>query len=161
MARIVTGIKPTGTPHLGNYLGMIRPALELASEHEAYDFVADHHALNTAPDPDALHQRSIEIAATLLALGLEPSRTALYRQSAVPEVFELASLLTPVTPTRPSSQRTRGRSGAPMPASTWGCSPTRARRHPGGRRRAGTPPGCGHRRPCPSRRGHPSRHEGR
>lgn len=98
MARIVTGIKPTGAPHLGNYLGMIRPALELAREHEAYYFVADHHALNSSPDPDALHRRSVETAATLLALGLEPSRTALYRQSDVPEVFELATLLAPVTP---------------------------------------------------------------
>ena len=98
MARIVTGIKPTGAPHLGNYLGMIRPALELAAEQDAYYFIADYHALNTAPAPDEVHQRSIVIAATLLALGLDPARTALYRQSDVPEVFELTALLATVTP---------------------------------------------------------------
>ena len=98
MARIVTGIKPTGDPHLGNYLGMIRPALELAAEHDAYYFIADYHALNTAPDPDEVHHRSVAAAATLLALGLDPSRTALYRQSDVPEVFELTALLATVTP---------------------------------------------------------------
>ena len=98
MARIVTGIKPTGPPHLGNYLGMIRPALDLAAQHDGYYFIADYHALNTAPDPDELHRRSIVTAATLLALGLDPSRTALYRQSDVPEVFELTALLATVTP---------------------------------------------------------------
>jgi tryptophanyl-tRNA synthetase len=98
MARIVTGIKPTGVPHLGNYLGMIRPALELAAEHDAYYFVADYHALNTAPEPGQVLQRSMVIAATLLALGLDPDRTALYRQSDVPEVFELSALLATVTP---------------------------------------------------------------
>lgn len=54
MARTVTGIKPTGAPHLGNHLGMIRPALRLAAEHEAYYFVADFHALNLAPTPQEL-----------------------------------------------------------------------------------------------------------
>ena len=98
MARIVTGIKPTGAPHLGNYLGMIRPALELAAEQDAYYFIADYHALNTAPEPDQVHQRSLVTAATLLALGLGPARTALYRQSDVPEVFELTALLATVTP---------------------------------------------------------------
>ena len=98
MARIVTGIKPTGVPHLGNYLGMIRPALELATRHDAYYFVADYHALNTAPEPDEVHRLSLVAAATMLALGLDPARTALYRQSDVPEVFELATLLATATP---------------------------------------------------------------
>ena len=98
MARIVTGIKPTGDPQLGNYLGMIRPALDLAAQHDGYYFIADSHALNTAPEPDQLHRRSLATAATLLALGLNPARTALYRQSDVPEVFELTALLATVTP---------------------------------------------------------------
>ena len=98
MQRIVTGIKPTGTPHLGNYLGMIRPALELAEHHDAYYFVADCHALNTAPRPADVQHHTRVVAATLLALGLDPNRTALYRQSDVPEVFMLAVLLAAVTP---------------------------------------------------------------
>lgn len=98
MSRIVTGIKPTGTPHLGNYYGMIRPALELARTHSAYYFVADGHALNGGPSPAELSRRSREVAATMLALGLDPTQTALYRQSDVPEVFELAQILAAVTP---------------------------------------------------------------
>jgi len=98
MARIVTGIKPTGAPNLGNYLGMIRPALELAAGHDAYYFIADYHALNTGPRPEEVHRLSVVAAATLLAFGLDPSRTALYRQSDVPEVFELTVLLASVTP---------------------------------------------------------------
>jgi tryptophanyl-tRNA synthetase len=98
MSVVVSGIKPTGTPHLGNYLGMIRPALQLAAENEAYYFVADHHALNTNPDPDLLRARVREVAATLLALGLDPERTVLYRQSDVPAVCELAQILGSVTP---------------------------------------------------------------
>jgi tryptophanyl-tRNA synthetase len=98
MSKIVTGIKPTGTPHLGNFFGMIRPALHLATEHDAYYFVADLHALNTAPHPDALRRNTIEAAAIFLALGLDPERSVLYRQSDVPEVCELAQLLAAVTP---------------------------------------------------------------
>lgn len=96
--RLVTGIKPTGTPHLGNHLGMIRPALAAAATDDAYYFVADHHALNVGPDPAELQERTRQAAATFVALGLEPERTALYRQSDVPEVFELAQVLANVTP---------------------------------------------------------------
>lgn len=95
---VVTGIKPTGRPHLGNYLGMIRPALSLAERHSAYVFVADAHAMTTVGDPEELAALTREVAATLLALGLEPARTALYRQSDVPEVFELAWTLACSTP---------------------------------------------------------------
>lgn len=98
MSIVVSGIKPTGTPHLGNYLGMIRPALRLAEQHEAYYFVADYHALTTTPDPAVLRARSREVAATMLALGLDPERTALYRQSDVPSVCELAAILGCVAP---------------------------------------------------------------
>lgn len=95
---VVTGIKPTGRPHLGNYLGMIRPALSLAERHPAYVFVADAHAMTTVGDPEELAALTREAAATLLALGLEPAGTALYRQSDVPEVFELAWTLACSTP---------------------------------------------------------------
>ena len=95
---VVSGIKPTGQVHLGNYLGMIRPALRLAEGQEAYVFVADGHAMTTVDDPAVLSRRSRELAATLLALGLDPGRTILYRQSDVPDVFELAWTLACSTP---------------------------------------------------------------
>ena len=97
-AVVVSGIKPTGRVHLGNYLGMIRPVLRLAAEHEAYVFVADGHALTTVEDPAELPRLTRELAAILLALGLDPSRTALYRQSDVAEIFELAWILACATP---------------------------------------------------------------
>ncbi|MFO0750076.1 MAG: tryptophan--tRNA ligase [Myxococcota bacterium] len=86
----LSGIKSTGTPHLGNYLGMIRPAIQLQETHEAFYFVADLHALTTERDPVAMRRATYEIAATFLALGLDPERTAFFRQSDVPEVTELA-----------------------------------------------------------------------
>ncbi len=98
MAVAVTGIKPTGTPHLGNYLGMIRPALDIASRTEAYYFIADAHALTTVRDGRRLRESTYGVAATWVALGLDPSRTALYRQSDIPEVFELAWILSCATP---------------------------------------------------------------
>lgn len=86
--RAVTGIKPTGSPHLGNHLGLIRPALALAERAEAYYFVADLHALTSLRDRDRLRRLSREAAAAWLALGLDPLVIVLYRQSDVPEVCE-------------------------------------------------------------------------
>lgn len=94
----LTGFKPTGTAHLGNYLGMIRPALELVRSYDAYYFVADEHALTTVHDAPKMRDLSYEIAATYLALGLDPERSVLYRQSDVPETFELTWILSCVTP---------------------------------------------------------------
>jgi tryptophanyl-tRNA synthetase len=94
----LTGIQPSGTPHLGNYLGMIRPALALAERTDARCFVADYHALTTVRDPAALARGRREIVATWLALGLDPRRTVLYCQSDIPEVCELAWMLACVTP---------------------------------------------------------------
>lgn len=91
--RSLTGIKPTGTVHLGNYLGAIRPALALAREHESYLFIADYHALTTQHDPAALRAAMYEVTAVWLACGLDPETVHLYRQSDVPEVFELAWVL--------------------------------------------------------------------
>jgi tryptophanyl-tRNA synthetase len=89
----VTGIKPTGDPHLGNYLGMIRPALALAGSHRACYFVADAHALITTTDGRLLRGLTRRVAAAWLALGLDPGRSLLYRQSDLPEVYELAWVL--------------------------------------------------------------------
>jgi tryptophanyl-tRNA synthetase len=91
--RALTGIKPTATPHLGNLLGAIEPALRLQDEHEAFYFIADYHALTTLHDAQKLRAATREVAATWLALGLDPARTTLFAQSDVPEVCELAWLL--------------------------------------------------------------------
>jgi tryptophanyl-tRNA synthetase len=98
MAISITGTRPTGTPHLGNYLGMYRPALALAREHQTLCFIADLHALIDVRDPDVLRARTREIAAVWLACGLDPERTVLYRQSDVPAISEAVSLLACVTP---------------------------------------------------------------
>lgn len=89
----VTGIKPSGTPHLGNYLGAIRPALELAKASRCFIFIADYHALTTLDDPALLRSYTYDVVAIWLASGLDPGSTALFRQSAVPEVFELTWVL--------------------------------------------------------------------
>jgi tryptophanyl-tRNA synthetase len=93
--RILTGIKPTGSPHLGNYLGAIRPALALAElpDTEALYFIADYHALTTVHDGKTMEAMTREVAATWLAFGLDPERTLFYRQSDVPETFELSWIL--------------------------------------------------------------------
>ncbi len=99
MAKVaLTGIKPSGTPHIGNYLGVIQPALELVNEFDAYYFIADEHALTTVHDAKQMRELSYEVAATWLALGLDPDRTVVYRQSDIPEVFELTWILSCVTP---------------------------------------------------------------
>lgn len=95
----LTGIKPTGIPHIGNWLGAIRPALALAGmpgTHAMY-FIADYHALTAVHDAAALRQMTHDVAATWLALGLDPERTVIYRQSDVPEVFELSWILACMT----------------------------------------------------------------
>jgi tryptophanyl-tRNA synthetase len=95
---VLSGIKPTGIPHLGNYLGMIRPALDLVGEYRAFYFIADAHALNQVRDPGELDRLTIELAAALLALGLNPEEATFFRQSDIPEVFELAVILAASTP---------------------------------------------------------------
>ncbi|PYC86605.1 tryptophan--tRNA ligase [Streptomyces tateyamensis] len=85
----LTGIKPTGEPHLGNFIGAIKPALELADGAESIYFIADYHALTSVRDPELLARWTRSVAATWLAAGLDPERTIFYRQSDVPEIFEL------------------------------------------------------------------------
>jgi tryptophanyl-tRNA synthetase len=89
----LTGIKPTGSLHIGNYFGAIKPALELAKEYDARYFIADYHALNTMKNPAELKSCIREVAAGWLAAGLDPDRVIFYRQSSIPEVFELATML--------------------------------------------------------------------
>lgn len=96
---LLTGIKPTGTPHVGNFLGAIQPAIHMVHEYKhSFLFIADYHALNTVQDGARLKDLTLSIAATWLACGLDPSKTVLYRQSAVPEVFELETIINAITP---------------------------------------------------------------
>ncbi len=97
--RFLTGITTSGTPHLGNYTGAIRPAIEASKrdDTENFYFLADYHALIKCHDPALVMQSRLEIAATWLAMGLDPERAVFYRQSDVPEVMELSWMLTCMT----------------------------------------------------------------
>jgi len=94
----LTGIKPTGIPHIGNYLGAIKPALKLSETCEARYFIADYHALNACKNPEEMRSMTWEIAAAWLASGLDPENVLFYRQSDVPETFELLTILLAFTP---------------------------------------------------------------
>ncbi len=96
--RIFSGIQPSGAPHLGNDLGAIRNYVRLQSEYEAIYCIVDYHALTSTHDAEVLRTRTLEMAAALLALGLDPDRCTLFVQSHRPEVTELAWLLATVTP---------------------------------------------------------------
>ncbi|MGH3427990.1 MAG: tryptophan--tRNA ligase, partial [Mycobacteriales bacterium] len=93
----LTGIKPTGEPHLGNYIGAVKPALALAQEYEALYFIADHHALTTVRDPKLLRHYTRSVAATWITAGLDPDRVVFYRQSDIPEIFDLTWILSCMT----------------------------------------------------------------
>lgn len=95
MKTVLTGVKPTGMPHLGNYLGAIAPGIELASQPdtESLLFIADFHSLTSVTKGEELEEMSYGVAATWLALGLDPERTIIYRQSDIPEIFELSWIL--------------------------------------------------------------------
>ena len=98
-AIVLTGITTTGTPHLGNYVGAIRPAIAASKDANVapFYFLADYHALIKCQEPERVRQSSLEIAATWLALGLDTSNAVFYRQSDVPEIMELTWMLTCVT----------------------------------------------------------------
>ena len=93
--RVLTGITTTGTPHLGNYVGAIRPAIAAANatDAESFLFLADYHALIKCSDPEQVQRSTLEIAATWLALGLDTERAVFYRQSDIPEITELTWIL--------------------------------------------------------------------
>ena len=98
MKRILTGITPSGYPHLGNYIGAIKPSLDLLDEKcESFLFIADLHAVIKVSDPNKLEELSNAIAMAWLASGLDPNTTSFYRQSDVPEITELAWLLSCIT----------------------------------------------------------------
>ncbi len=96
---VLTGVKPTGTPHLGNYLGAIRPAIELGKKaKEHYMFIADYHAINAEKNPEILRQKLKEVACVYLAFGLDPKHSVFYRQSDIPEIHEITTILYAYTP---------------------------------------------------------------
>ena len=97
--RVLTGITTSGTPHLGNYVGAIRPAVDasLSGSFDSFFFLADYHALIKCQDPDRVHQSTLEIAAAWLALGLDPDKVTFYRQSDIPEIPQLTWFLTCMT----------------------------------------------------------------
>lgn len=97
-SRILSGIQPSGALHIGNYFGMMKPAVELQKQHECFYFIADYHALTGNPDPDLLRRRVHEVAVDFLACGLDPERTVFFRQSDVPEVANLTWVLSTLTP---------------------------------------------------------------
>ena len=96
--RILSGIQPSGKLHIGNYFGMMRPALELAQKGEAFYFIADYHALTSITSPDELRQNVLDVALDFLACGLDPKKSVFFRQSDVPEVTELTWLLGTLAP---------------------------------------------------------------
>ena len=96
--RVLSGIQPSGKLHIGNYFGMMKPALALQKDHEVFLFIADYHALTSLRDPDLMREYTRDVALDFLACGLDPERTVFYRQSDVPEVHELAWLLSVVCP---------------------------------------------------------------
>lgn len=95
---VLTGIKPTGTPHMGNYIGALKPLVEMSHKNCTYMFIADLHALNTMHDAAVIKQHTYEIAAMLIALGLDLKNAVLFRQSDIVQVYQLATLLANVTP---------------------------------------------------------------
>jgi tryptophanyl-tRNA synthetase len=98
MPRILSGIQPSGALHIGNYFGMMRPAIALQAEGETFYFIADYHALTSVRDPKTLRENSRRVALDFLACGLDPERAALFMQSDVPQVTELAWILSTVSP---------------------------------------------------------------
>src|SRR5437870_8233530 len=96
--RILSGIQPTGALHLGNYFGMMRPAIELQQQGEAFYFIADYHSMTALFDPAERRKNTLDVALDFLACGLDPKKSVFFRQSDVPEVAELTWLLGTVTP---------------------------------------------------------------
>src|ERR1022692_1000947 len=96
--RILSGIQPSGTLHLGNYFGMMRPAIELQDKGETFYFIADYHSMTSLFDAAERRKNTLDVALDFLACGLDPAKSVFFKQSDVPEVTELSWLLTTVTP---------------------------------------------------------------
>ena len=95
--RVLSGIQSSGKLHLGNYLGAMKQHIELQETHDCYFFIANYHSLTTVQDPSLVRQYTLDVALDYLALGLDPGKARLFRQSDVPEVTELAWILSTVT----------------------------------------------------------------
>src|ERR1700730_11152103 len=98
MVRYLTGIQPSGALHIGNYFGVLRPAVELQNQGDAFYFIADYHALTTLQNPEELRRNVLGVALDFLACGLDPQKVCFFRQSDIPLVTELAWILSTVTP---------------------------------------------------------------
>jgi tryptophanyl-tRNA synthetase len=96
--RILSGIQPSGTLHIGNYFGMMRPAIELQTRGECYYFIADYHSMTSLTDAATRHANSLNVALDFLACGLDPQKSVFFRQSDLPEVCELTWLIGTLTP---------------------------------------------------------------
>ena len=96
--RILSGIQPSGALHLGNYFGMMQPAIELQEQGEAFYFIANYHSMTSLFDAEQRRQNTLDVALDFLACGLDPKKSVFFRQSDVPEVCELSWLLTTLTP---------------------------------------------------------------
>jgi tryptophanyl-tRNA synthetase len=96
--RILSGIQPSGALHLGNFFGMMRPAIELQEKGEAFYFIADYHSMTSLFDADERRKNTLDVALDFLACGLDPKKSVFFKQSDVPEVTELSWLLSTVTP---------------------------------------------------------------
>ena len=96
--RILSGIQPSGALHIGNYFGMMRPAIELQEKGEAYYFIANYHSMTSLFDPEVRRKNTLDVALDFLACGLDPKKSIFFRQSDVPEVTELSWILTTLTP---------------------------------------------------------------
>jgi tryptophanyl-tRNA synthetase len=96
--RVLTGVKPSGTPHIGNYLGAMKPVIDLQKDHEAIIFIADLHSLTTVRNAKELRQNTLDVALDFLALGLDPDKTIFFRQSDIPEHSELSWIFSCITP---------------------------------------------------------------
>ena len=96
--RILSGIQPSGTLHLGNYFGMMRPAIELQEKGEAFYFIADYHSMTSLFDANERRKNTLDVALDFLACGLDPKKSVFFKQSDVPEVTELSWLLSTLTP---------------------------------------------------------------
>jgi len=96
--RILTGLQPSGKLHIGNYFGAMLPAVQLQNQGEAFYFLADYHAMTSMSDAETLRQNTQDLAIDFLACGLDPEKATIFRQSDIPEVCELAWILSTVCP---------------------------------------------------------------
>ena len=96
--RILSGIQPSGALHIGNYFGMMKPAVELQAQGECYYFIADYHSMTSLTDPVKRRQNTLDVALDFLACGLDPKKSVFYRQSDLPEVCELTWIIGTLTP---------------------------------------------------------------